>query len=73
MVVAVGEKGEGGVEEGGGEEGEALYCIFILMLRYSTASCHSGEELLSGFSPLPPKKTEFNKISYFKFNHSRVL
>ena len=55
-MVAVGEKGEGGVEEGGGEEEEALYCIFILMLRYSTASCHSGEELLSGFSPLPPKK-----------------
>ena len=65
-MVAVGEKGEGGVEEGGGEEEEALYCIFILMLRYSTASCHPGEEPLSGFSPLPSKETEFYKISYFK-------
>ena len=61
-MVAVGEKGEGGVEEGGGEEEEALYCIFILMLRYSTASCHPGEELLSGFSPLPPKK----KLNFIK-------
>ena len=48
---------------------------FILMLRYPTASCHPGRNYDLGSPPSPPqkKKTEFYAISYFKFNHSRVL
>ena len=55
---------------------------FILMLRYSTASCHLGRNNDLGSPPSPPpqtktkktkKKTKIYEISYFKFNHSRVL